>query len=210
MRGITGVREATLDDVGDVARIHKARFSSPELTLGQFSVSLISKLYASFLGRYVFLVHVSERGVNGFLVGGGREELFNAERAFIRNNLLHCCAETLLHPHLWPALFRSVRKIFLPRTIDFVRPLAPRSPRLLSLAVDEAAQGSGAATALVKAFEAKISTCHPGYWLTVNKTNHRAVRFYERMGMMIVVDAFPTSFMFQKEFEPPDDMLPGP
>ena len=210
MTGLANVRAATPDDIRDVARIHKARFCGPSLTLGHFSVSLISKFYRSFLGRYVFLVHTSERGVDGFVLGGEREELFSAKRTFIFSNLGRCCWEIVLHLHLWPAVFHFIRRFFIPQEKDFVRPLAPDLPRLFLLCVAKAAEGSGAATALVKAFESVISSRYAGYWLTVSKSNHRAVRFYQRLGLTVVVDAFPRGFMFQKEFEPSGEVSPPP
>lgn len=187
-----------------MARIHKARFCTSDTALAHCSVSLISKFYASFLGRYLFLVHDSGRGVDGYVVGGEREGLIHSERTFIGNHLAHCCWEMLSHPRLWPIVIRSVRKAVLTRSMDFVAPLAPELPRLLTLAVAADAEGSGVATTLVKAFESTISSRYSGYWLTVAKTNLHAVRFYERLGMTIVVDAFPSSFMFQKEIEPAD------
>ena len=49
--------------------------------------------------------------------------------------------------------------------------MTPNLPKLLSIAVDEAAEGSGAATALVKAFEASICDRYAGYTLSVLKSN---------------------------------------
>ena len=208
---ITGVRAATRDDVRDVARIHKARFGGPEYTLGQYSLPLISSFYLSFLGRCLFLVHVSQRGVDGFVVGGNHEEVYAAQRAFVRNHLARCCAETLLHPGLWRAAYHFCRRSFLPQPTKLVAMMAPKLPKLLSLAVDEAVEGSGTALALVKAFESNICSRHSGYTLSVLKNNPRAVRFYQRLGMQIVVDAFPRSFVFQKDFAPPDEGPPqGP
>ena len=208
MMGVAQVRAATRDDIGDVARIHKARFGGEEYTLGQYSLSLISEFYASFLGRCVFLVHVSERGVDGFVVGGGVEEVASAQRAFVRSNLVRCCWETLRHPRLWRAAYHFVRRSYLPQLEALAEIITPKLPKLLSIAVDQAAEGSGAATALVKAFESSISGCYAGYTLSVLKTNQQAVRFYEKLGLTIVVDSFPRSFIFQKDFESPADGSP--
>ncbi len=211
MNGITKIRPATQDDIRDVARIHKARFGGFEYTLGQYSISLISKFYASFLGRCVFLVHVSDRGIDGFVMGGGPEEISAAKRAFIWNNLARCCWETLLHPRLWYAAYHFVRRSCLPQPTKFEEILAPNLPKLLSIAVDTAAEGSGTATVLVKAFESSIYDRCTGYTLNVLKTNAHAVRFYEKLGLKIIVDAFPRTFVFHREFGPPVDRSPqGP
>ena len=71
--------------------------------------------------------------------------------------------------------------------------------------MDKIAEGSGAAAALVKAFESSISSRYRGYTLSVLKTSRRAVRFYEKLGLTIVMDAFPRSYVFLKVFDPPGD-----
>ena len=204
MRGITEVRAAVRDDLADVARIHKARFGTHDYTLGQYSNSLIREFYASFLGRCLFLVHVSDRGIDGFVVGGMREDLFRVQRSFVLNNVGRCCLETLLHPRLWTAIYRAVRRIFALQPTQLVEFLTPDLPRLLSIAVDESAQGRGVAAALVTAFESSICNRYDGYTLSVLKTNQHAVRFYEKLGLTIMVDAYPRSFVFQKTFPPRD------
>ena len=123
-----GVRSATRDDLREVARIHKARFCTPDYTLGQYSVSLISKFYALFLGRCTFLVHVSQRGVNGFVLGGERGELQGVEHEFMRNHLARCCLETLLRPRLWPAAYATGRRLFPSQTKDPAPQPAPEAP----------------------------------------------------------------------------------
>lgn len=203
-----GVRAAKRDDLRDVARIHKARFCTPDYTLGQYSVSLISKFYALFLDRCVFLVHVSDRGVDGFVMGGEREELYGVEHAFMRNNLARCCLETLLRPRLWPAAYGTLRKLFRSQAKGPVQQPGPALPRLLSIAVDKSAEGSGAAAALVAAFESSISSRHAAYELSVVKTNRQAVRFYEKLGLSLVPSASPKYFTFRREFKPPRDSSP--
>ena len=71
---ILQVRPAMTDDLGEVARIHKHRFSDDEYTLGQYSLPMIRAFYRHFLDRCVFLVHVSEHGMDGFVLGGGTKE----------------------------------------------------------------------------------------------------------------------------------------
>ena len=202
MKVLTEVREAAFDDIEDVARIHKARFGGPEYTLGQYSMSLVRGFYASFLGRCVFLVHPSDRGVDGFIVGGGPEDIYGAQRAFVRKHFVRCCLETSLHPRLWRAAYRFMQRSYLPQPTKIVELLMPNLAKLLSLAVDKAAEGSGTAAVMVKAFESRIWDRCPGYTLSVLKANQQAVRFYEKLGLTIVVDAYPRSFILQKIFDP--------
>ena len=198
-----GVRAATPDDLGDIARIHKARFGTSDYILGQYSVSFINKFYASFLGQSVFLVHVSDRGVDGFVLGGERAKLRGAERAFLWKNIFRYGLETLLHPRLWPGACRSAYKLCRSLTKKLVRQPGAELPRMLSIAVDEAAQGSGTAEALGTAFEADIASRHAAYQLSVLPNNRRAVRFYEKLGLTLVEDASPDHLTFQREFKPP-------
>jgi ribosomal protein S18 acetylase RimI-like enzyme len=174
----------------DVARIHKSRFCDEDHTLGRYSLAMIRAFYRLFLGQCVFLVHVSERGVDGFVVGGGAEELAKITRAFFRNHPFRCFFETLLLPSVWPAAFRSFRKLFFSRNKEKTAAAQSQIPaRLLSIAVHEAAEGRGVAKALVRAFELRIRATYPGYVLKVARSNQRAVRFYEKLGMTIEIDA---------------------
>jgi ribosomal protein S18 acetylase RimI-like enzyme len=202
------VRDAARDDVWDVAGIHKARFTGPEYALGQYSRWLIAKFYASFLDRCVFLVHVSGERVDGFLVGGPREAIFAAQRAFVRRHAARCCLETLIHPGLWFAAYHFLRRSFLPQSVRLASVLAPHLPRLLSMAVDNDVEGTGVGLSLVRAFESRICVRYSGYVLSVLKTNQRASRFYERLGMRLVAAGRAKSNVFQKDFAPlPNDSV---
>ena len=127
MSAFTEVRGATRDDVVAVARIHKARFGTADYTLGQFSFSLIGKFYAAFLGRCVFLVHVSDGRIDGFVVGGLPSEIFAVQRRFelqapaamrfgslVPSPSLAGCLP--LHPKIVPAAANEVRAASWRRT----------------------------------------------------------------------------------------------
>jgi len=105
-----------------------------------------------------------------------------------------------MHPGLWHASYHFLRRSFLPQSVKLAAVPAPRLPRLLSMAVDSEVEGNGVGLALVKAFESRICDQHSGYVLSVLKTNRRAVRFYERLGMRLVADASRRSNVFQKDF----------
>ncbi len=197
------VRPAREDDLWEVARIHKLQFSTVDYTLGQYSVALIREFYRCFLGRCLFLVHVSPRGIDGFVLGGERKDLNHVEQVFFRSHLFACCFETLRHPRLWPAAYRTASRMFLSRGKKPVNHDRQDVPRLLSIAVDESAKGSGAATALVSAFDAFFRGSFPAYELSVVKTNHRAVRFYEKLGMRIVAGPNPMYYTFRQDFDRP-------
>jgi ribosomal protein S18 acetylase RimI-like enzyme len=198
----TEVREATADDLQEVARIHKSRFCTKHYALGQFSLPLIRGYYTAFLGRCVFLVHVSERRIDGFLLGGDHEELRHIAGKVYRKLILRCFLESFTRPGVWSPAIHSVLKAIRKRREKPVR--SQDFPRLLSLAVDEAAEGTGAAIALVAAFEDRLRGKYSAYELKVVKTNHRALRFYEKLGMVIVPSNSPNHYTFRKVWEPSD------
>ena len=71
--------------------------------------------------------------------------------------------------------------------------------RLLSIAVADGAEGTGAAAALVREFEDKLRGSCEGYELTVLKTNQRARRFYEKLDFSLVRETV-QEYVFQKKF----------
>jgi ribosomal protein S18 acetylase RimI-like enzyme len=195
------VRAAREDDLTTVTRIHKLHFSNADYTVGQYSVALIREFYHCFLGRSVFLVHASDSRVDGFVLGGERKDLHAIERLFLRNHFLACCLETLGHPLRWRAAFRTASRLLLrcwtkPASYD---PLPV--PRLLTLAVDESVKGSGVAKALVDAFESRLRRSYAAYELSVVKTNHRAVRFYQKLGLRVVAGTDPMYHKFRRDYD---------
>ncbi len=199
---ILQVRPAMTDDLGEVARIHKHRFSDDEYTLGQYSLPMIRAFYRHFLDRCVFLVHVSEHGMDGFVLGGGTKELSDVARLFFWRHLPRACFETLVSPRLWPAALRFVlfRRLCASRRKKPAADPAGDVARLLSIAVDMSAEGTGAAAALVRAFESRVCRTHAAYELKVAKSNLRAVRFYQKVGLRLDDNDTPTHCRFRKEF----------
>ena len=198
-----GVREATRDDLWDVARIHKARFGTPDYALGQYPIAIISNFYALFLGRCVFLVHVSDRGVDGFILGGEARHLRGAERAFVWNNIVPLRFGNITpSPSLAGCLPQCPQII---RIADQESSCNGRRRSCLDCfpAVDKTAEGGGAAVALMEAFGSSISGRYTAYLLSVIPTNRRAVQSYKKLGLTIVEDASPDHFTFQREFKLP-------
>jgi ribosomal protein S18 acetylase RimI-like enzyme len=205
---ITEVRPAAEGDLAEVARIHKDRFGSDDYTLGQYSCTMIRAFYRLFVGRCVFLVHVTPTGVDGFILGGDPKELADITHSFVRLHPLRCCLETLVVPRVWPAAFRSIRKLFMSPRKALAEELSFKVARLLSIAVDKNAEGTGAATALADAFRSHICGKFEAFELKVAKSNHRAVRLYHKLGMTADVDDSLTRFRFRKTLGRP--VAPGP
>jgi ribosomal protein S18 acetylase RimI-like enzyme len=204
------IRPAENSDLPAVAAIHQRQFETH--FLGQYSTKLLECFYRSFLGKSLFLVHETENDVDGFVMGGESADLNSCEKAFIRENLPRCCWETIFRPHVWRgAIWRGAATVK-----SLLRRHEPRQDvssdpniRILSIAVEKSAMGSGAATALVKAFEEIIFNNHiEQYGLSVLQDNHRAIRFYEKMGF--VIDRNENKcFYLSKKFAPSNDERPG-
>ncbi len=173
----SGVRAATRDDIPVIARIHKTQFAGH--LLARYSLTLIERFYMAFLDEALFLVHEGEGGIDGFVVGAERRVCGMCRRAFVRASVLRSALETLWKPQLALGAIRQASRSFLPR-----RHAPHTSPpfRLLSIAVDPIAAGTGVAAALVWAFERSIPGGFATYGLSVREGNVRAIRFYEKMG----------------------------
>jgi ribosomal protein S18 acetylase RimI-like enzyme len=197
------VRAAAADDLGAVARIHKARFSHIDYLLGQYSLSLIAVFYRRFLTGAVFLVHTNDRGeVDAFLLGGTSNELGAGKREFARAHAVQIAWETLLRPRLWGIALRTAWGILRPaarRAAERVPAPRVEEMRLLSIAVADGAEGKGAALALVREFDDRLRGSCEGYELTVLKTNQRARRFYEKLDFVLARETV-QEYVFQKKF----------
>ncbi len=177
------IRPATEKDVQAVAVIHKQQFSTH--FLGQYSTTLLAGLYREFLGETCFLVHETESGIDGFIVGGHAGRIAAARAAFVRRQAWRCAWETLLRPQLWLQGFQRGMAALKPaRHHAETVPQEPAGPScsLLSVAVAGRAVGSGAAAELVREFDRSLLPWTAAYRLSVEKDNARAIRFYEKMG----------------------------
>jgi ribosomal protein S18 acetylase RimI-like enzyme len=197
------IRAAVADDLESVARIHKARFSHIDYLLGQYSRSLIVAFYRLHLADTVFLVHTNDRGeVDAFVMGGEANTLGAHKRQFARSYAARIAWETFLQPRLWRIAVGGARAMLAPAShqaeqkVDASR---AQNMRLLSIAVAENAEGTGAAVALVREFDNTVRRSCEGYELTVLKTNQRARRFYEKLDFVLVRETA-QEYVFQKKF----------
>jgi ribosomal protein S18 acetylase RimI-like enzyme len=202
------VKSAKPEDLPTIAAIHKAQFSTH--FLGQYSTSLLVRFYSSYLKTTILLIHESERGVDGFVLGGKSNDLAGCQRMFVRRNWGRLFYETVLRPRLWPgSLQRSwaaLRKRCLRRRQGNKPPVDPVFS-ILSIAVSKQALGKGVAAALVDAFEQQIRGRITHYELSVRKDNLRAIKFYEKMGFELKADNG-VSLRFQKVLRRDADNTP--
>ena len=184
------IRSAEDRDLPAVAAIHKSQFG--DHFLGQYSIRLLEKYYGAFLGKSVFLVHETQEGVDGFILGAESDRLSACRATFLRSTLLQCIWETLFRPRLWRKGITSGFSIVIaPRPRRGSSDKAPTKPRLrlLSIAVSKEAMGEKVGAGLIDVFERTIDNgdvCE--YGLSLKKTNHRAARFYEKMGFEVEME----------------------
>ena len=182
-------------------RIHKARFLHIDYLLGQYSPSLIASFYREFLAGAVFLVHTNAAGkVDAFVMGGDAGMLSCRKRQFAKKHAARFACETLLRPRLWRIAARTAWGLLTPASDHASKEAATpfaKNMRLLSIAVAGEAEGTGAATALIREFDAKLRQSCGGYELTVLKTNERARRFYEKLDFLFIRETA-QEYVFQK------------
>lgn len=184
------IRRAEHRDLPAIAAIHKSQFSSH--FLGRYSPQLLEGYYESFLKSSVFLVHETAGYVDGFILGTTAGEQATSRAAFLRANWWRCLWETLVRPSLW---LESARRIFANHHIFRVETARPNessaspSINILSIAVRTEAMGTGLAASLVEAYQQSLQEKNmTEYGLSVAKDNHRAIRFYRKMGFEITGD----------------------
>ena len=79
----TIIKDAGLDDLKYVAKIHKEIFH--DHYLGQFSETLIEKFYQVFIhSDIIFLVSETNGVVNGFVLGGESKKINYCKSSFIK------------------------------------------------------------------------------------------------------------------------------
>lgn len=193
-----GVRPLTLDDLPDIVRIHQQSFPDAAMTL--LGSSVLDRYYRwQFIGDHPMpsALGVWRCGVLvGFLFGGVRHD---AVSGFARRFLMIIAVGAVTHPAgtaklVGPKLMPVVRLMFRRQSPPAVTRHAPvnsaqapiegrKSFGILSIAVEPQWQGRGAASELmtVAEQEAHLSGLR-SMSLTVDPSNLRAVRFYERQG----------------------------
>jgi ribosomal protein S18 acetylase RimI-like enzyme len=182
------IRPCTKDDVSEIAAIHKRRFTQQGYILTQLSPSLIATLYASYLGRSVFLVHTTAGKIDGFVLGGNSRVLMDCRFSFLHKHWLFCARHIAFQPRLWVRSLLTLAKLAKSRLWSMRSGPAREEFRLLSIAVDGDASRKGVGGELVEAFEAAISGIARTYKLNVLKSNLSAIRFYEKLSFQRVAE----------------------
>lgn len=197
---IDGVRALTVESLPDVVEIHREAFPESAMTL--LGKRVVDRYYRwQFIGPHPlpFAAGVWREGtLQGFVFGGVRRGAVSGfARRFLSTVIVGALthpagAKKLIGPKVVPVLRFMVRRTpqtSSPAVVEPARATSPVAPAsapslgVLSIAVARRARGTGAATELLVAAEQEarrsgFSQMH----LTVDTTNARALRFYEREG----------------------------
>jgi ribosomal protein S18 acetylase RimI-like enzyme len=176
------IRGATTHDLNQIAAIYKEQFGW--LVFRKYSEVLISEFYRSFLTRCTVLVFEDKGNITGYLVGGSKNSLEEANSDFWFHNRFRCIAETLLRPRFyWHGFKRLPKLLFGVPSIRYPSESYPNpsSLRLSCIAVREEVKGTGVAAKLLDAFEADLNGAVQ-YSAAVRGDNHRGLRFFAKMG----------------------------
>ena len=183
---LAAIRTCRKVDLARIAEIHKSQFSVPGALLGELSPALIAAMYEAFIEQSVFLVHVSNGAVDGFVLGGATCELVSCRLSFLRQCGLWCVLDVLRRPRIWLLAFRSLAKLVGKLVSAKSGAASNEEFRLLSIAVAADAERQGIGTQLVRRFEEAIGGSCRAYRLGVLKNNSAAIRFYEKLGFRYV------------------------
>jgi ribosomal protein S18 acetylase RimI-like enzyme len=176
------IRKATLMDLSVIAYIHKMQFS--DHLLGQLSVGLLERFYASFWKVGILLVSKWEDRPIGFLLGGNKDVATRIKKEFIKNNKYIIAAEFFIRPKQYFTIIQSYRHLIDDSlSLDILQ----TRMRLLSIAVLDNFSGTGAAANLIGEFEKLIYPCTE-YGFSVKKTNLKAINFYMKNGCLLEKD----------------------
>ena len=200
------VRQATFEDLRQVAAVHKTCF--PE----SFSTALGEKLLVKFYSEYMqsvpelFLVAEEEGRICGFCMGYYCEENPYMKRFFKRNLFaagLRIAGQLLIgNKAAWKKLTSvfSKKSEFKPIGDMNVHGGGTLDGDLLSICVLPQTRGSGAAQELISTYEKILREKGRKYCiLTVAVDNPRAIRFYERNGYVPFREAAGMARSYRKE-----------
>ena len=184
-------RNATNDDLNEIAKLHKLCFK--EYFLTSLGVNLLGKYYKEYLneGAPFVLAENDENEIIGFCMGY-QDATTQAHKNFQSNNKIRlatrlfflCCA---FNKNAWIRVIAKIKSIFR-RAKHRKDPVKKNNKSntvgsLLSICLDSKYRGTDIAKTLVIKFEDELKAMGiEEYTLSVYSTNARARAFYEKTG----------------------------
>ncbi len=184
------IRKAKEGDLLKIASLHTECF--PDHFLPKLGLKLLSRYYKEFLlSGDIFLINVDGDKVNGLLVG--RISSINIINNFIRNNYIELGFRVFklcikFDKDIYIRIRRFLKQKFQSNSSKnkSARSNMRAWASLHVICVSDDCKGTGVARKLVEEFEKQLfEYSFPGYKLLVRKTNCRAQRFYEKVGLQM-------------------------
>lgn len=191
------IRYVTHSDLDEIAKIHKESYPEDHF-LNEFNLFLIKKYYKGFL-KYpiLFLVCIKHEKICGFILGVESDISSKAKSDFIKENkyiLMQYVISRIFSKKFilkfFPRFINLVKSSFLNRLNKKETTISlEKSFQLLSIAVSNEEKGKGIANILVGNFEKMLKKDSiKKYFLSVNKSNIRAIKFYKNNNFYIEKD----------------------
>jgi N-acetylglutamate synthase-like GNAT family acetyltransferase len=145
------IRKATLNDMQQVALIHKQEFARHnDHLIGKLPIFLISRFYQAFLNdNNIFIIAEYEHKVVGFILGGYDLQLQKCRNCFMKKNIICLIFSSLFSRKIWKVFFRRL----LSKNTDSHITIPANSFHSLSGAVLKQMQGAGVYEEILKYYK---------------------------------------------------------
>lgn len=183
------IKIANYDNLDEIAKIHKESYPKDHF-LNELSIHLIRDYYKSLLKyNVIFLVCIEQEKILGFIVGGVIDIFDKAKYDFIKKNkfklflfIISKLYSIRFIVKIFPRFIDLLKKIFLKLSAKDTRSgNLPASFDILSIAVSNNLKGKGIADILLASFEERLKMMSiEKYFLTVRKSNYRAIKYYQK------------------------------
>lgn len=175
-----------------IARVHYEAYSKEHFT-SCFSVTKLEKYYALLIqASDISIIALENDSVVGFIISG--KSVSKGVAKFTKLNRGYLLLLLLSHPKF---IYQKIRSVALNKIIK-TKP-SHASFRLLSIAVSSSSQSKGLGSEMLSFFErVLIKRSELSYGLSVRSVNHRAVKFYEKMGFVLEKEVHGSKYFFKK------------
>lgn len=183
------IRQANVNDIGDIVETHIECF--PDSYSSSIGKNLLSKYYLNYLINYpdLFLIALDNEKVVGFVMGylcGTKNLANNFVKTHLFSLLVRSIARLLVFDkRVWRKIIRKKNDVLF---VDEQFSLIDDSLKgdLLSICLLDKYRGNDVASSLEKMFCERVKVLGRCYCtLSMQATNERAKRFYEKCGYSI-------------------------
>lgn len=187
------IREANFNDLTEIAQLHIQSFENHFLP--KLGVKLLSQYYKEFMTeKNIFLVSVNDNNqIDGLVLGTQSSD--EGRNRFIKNNIFRlfvrmCLLCLKFDKDAWSRILAFIRnrlyRVINNKKKSNSKRVSSSSFSLLSICVSQKVKGRGVSRSLIEEFENRLANLgYEYYTLTVQKSNMRAINFYNKLHMSI-------------------------